>query len=90
MTSRNFYTRVSEHRGVSHRTGRPLTKPSHSAIRDHVEACNATISDINFKILDTTNNNTDLRILESLYIYKLKPQLNNYNCSYPLKIISSY
>ena len=89
MTRRNIYTRVCEHRGVSPRTGMRLASPPHSAIREHVEGCGSSISLDNFKILDSTKNETNLKILESLFINSLRPNLNNMQSSHPLKIVNS-
>ena len=71
--------RVAEHSGVSFRTQATLTSPPFSAIREHAQQCESPITFDNFKILDQNRFYTDLRILESLYIYKLKPPLNNTN-----------
>ncbi len=85
-TTRNLYIRSSEHAGVSCRTGNNITNPPHSNIRNHCSTCNSSISLNNFDVIGSTNNPTDLRILESLFIHKLKPQLNNYDSSYQLLI----
>ena len=76
-TTRALLTRVSEHKGVSCRTGRMLSTPPHSNIRDHVYSCNSPLTIDNFNILNFCNNSSDLRILESLYIHKIKPSLNS-------------
>ena len=87
-THRNLYMRVAEHAGVSFRTKVPLTSPPYSAVREHLEQCNNTPASIeNFKILDRNKFYTDLRILESLYIFKLKPSLNNTSSAFPLSIV---
>ena len=39
MTARTLGPRVDEHVVVSYRTGARLTKPPHSAIRDHRDSC---------------------------------------------------
>ena len=83
------YMRVAEHSGVSFRTQVPLTSPPFSAIREHSDQCGAPVSSHDFKILDKNRFYTDLRILESLYIYKLKPQLNNLGSAFPLNIVGS-
>ena len=88
-THRNMYMRVAEHAGFSFRTQAPLTSPPFSAIREHSEQCNTSISSDDFKILDKNKFYTDLRILESLYISKRKPQLNNSVSAFPLHIVGS-
>ena len=84
-TTRLFKTRVSEHFGQSARTGRPLQSAPFSAIGEHSKTCKGKLSFDDFNIL-ASNNSDNLRILESLYIYKLKPTLNNTVSSYPLYV----
>ena len=89
LTSRNFYMRTAEHRGVSHRTGRHLATPPHSSIRLHSETtCPGPVDLSDFTIVSSASNVHDLRILESLYIHKHKPSLNIATSSYPLEIVS--
>jgi hypothetical protein len=89
MTARALFTRVAEHAGRSFRTGRPLAQPPHSSVRLHTEQCSLAppVSINQFKILCNASSQTDLRILESLYIHKLKPKLNNQSSSFPLSIL---
>ena len=69
---------LSEHLGVSVRTGKPLQTPNHSAIMEHHCNTNHRISTNQFEILSKCPNNLyDLRTIESLYITKLKPNLNS-------------
>ena len=86
-TIRTLKTRVAEHAGRSYRTDRPLARPSHSSIRDHLEHCDSQIREQNFSVIGSTSNPTDLRILESLHIFKHKPNLNDMQSAFPLKII---
>ena len=86
MTARTLGARVDEHVGVSYRTGDRLTQPPHSAIRDHTDSCSTSFDTSNFKILANSSCTSDLRILESLYIYKTKLIVNNQLSSYPLSI----
>ena len=81
MTSRNLFVRVAEHAGRSYRTGRILTVPPHSVVREHAERCHVPIRIANFKVLDSSSCSSDLRILESLHIHKRKPKLNIANSS---------
>ena len=89
MTTRTLGSRIDEHIGVSYRTGVRLTRPPHSAIRDHAEQCDIRVKSDQFKILNSSSNSFDLRVLESLYILKSKSVLNNQLSSYPLSIVSS-
>ncbi|KAF2344599.1 hypothetical protein FHG87_024646, partial [Trinorchestia longiramus] len=87
MTTRALGARMAEHFGVSYRTGARLTSPSHSAVRDHAETCNTIPHSSHFKVVRAASSVLDLRILESLFIFKCKPSLNNQLSSYPLTII---
>ena len=83
MTTGTLGVRADENAGVSFRTGVPFTRPPHSAVREHLESCPASYDINNFKILTSAAHESDLRILESLYIPKLKPLLNSQLSSYP-------
>ena len=50
-TARTLGCRISEHKGVSYRTGARLSQPSHSAVRAHSEQCDVRIRDENFRYL---------------------------------------
>ena len=76
-TMRWMQHRYRNHKGVSTRTGRPLTKPEFSAIRDHSLEYDHVFTYTDFKILASANYRSDLLISESLYISKMKPELNN-------------
>ena len=89
-TTRSLRTRVAEHAGVSFRTGAALTRPPHSSIREHVLSCTGSIDNIhldNFTIIGQHNNSFSLRILESMFIFKLKPILNDMQSSHPLNVL---
>ena len=62
--------------------------PFHSNIREHAQTCGTPITIDNFTILDSRSNTNDLRILESLYIFKDRPVLNNMQSSHPLCVVS--
>ena len=87
-TKRQLTVRVSEHQGRSFRTNNLLLNPSHSAIRDHMEECDTPFNLNNFEIIGTAQNVTDLQILESLFIVKMRPTLNNMTSSYQLHVVS--
>jgi hypothetical protein len=76
-TKRLLQQRVDEHIGISTRTKIPLLTPPNSAIRDHQTSCNADISIDNFEILDSVKYSSDLHVLESIYINKQSPSLND-------------
>ena len=80
-TLRNFSIRIDEHKGISFRTKYRLSKPAFSSIREHSEKCDHMILNQNFSILDYASHDSDLCILESIWIWKLRPQLNEYGSS---------
>jgi len=87
-TVRALSVRVDEHAGRSFRTGQILQCPQHSNIRNHSEQCDSPINIDNFKIIDSATSLIDVRILESLHIYKLRPDLNDSQSAYPLRIVN--
>ena len=84
---RTLKTRFCQHAGISDRTGRDITVKLQSSIREHTLTCQTRLDIDNFKILDSCSNKKDLRILESIYIRKMKPQLNTDQSSSPLCIV---
>ena len=87
-TGRMLWTRVAEHAERSYRTGVRLAHPPHSAVRVHVEGCDVSVLLHNFSILNITSSWLDLRILESLYIFRHEPKLNNTQSCFPLEIVN--
>ena len=86
-TVRNLITRVSEHRGISVRTGTPFLNPPHSSVRSHCLESDHPLSFDQFKIVASSQNFVYLRILESLHILKNKPNLNDMQSAHPLSIV---
>ena len=84
---RTLHTRVAEHAGRSFRTGALLTSPPHSNLRAHALSCSSPVTIDNFNILARGNNNIDVRILESLFIYKIRPDLNDRKSTFSLNIV---
>ena len=83
-TQRNLSLRIPEHLGLSPRTGKPISKPSHSNIRSHSLQMKHPCNQGDFSLLHKARNYLDLPILESLYIKHLSPELNSNLSSYPL------
>ena len=79
QTSRHHKVRVSEHLGLSPRTGKKL-QPSlinASKIKEHI-LCNLhEVNDDDFKILSTGGLSHVLEIKESIMLKKFKPTLND-------------
>ena len=84
QTRRHIHTRISEHMGVSSKTGNKLSVSQMSAVLTHHHLSKHTISDSDFTILTSGNSMFDLEMRESLLISKLKPILNNNISSMPL------
>ncbi len=84
QTRRHIHTRISEHMGVSPKTGNKLSVSQMSAVLTHHHFSKHTISDSDFTILTSSNSKFDLEMRESLLISKFKPILNNNISSTPL------
>ena len=80
--------RADQYLGISFRTNLPLGSTVYSSIRNHGEAKNHKINKSQFRIIDKAFYEKDLRILESIHIFKEKPSLNETASSYPLSIIN--
>ena len=89
QTSKQLKVRVSQHKGGSFRTNNPLSNPEKNNILDHSLTANHPIIIENFKIL-TSCDRFDLRLLESLFIHKLKPSLNDQHSLTDLLIVNCY
>jgi len=87
-TVRALGVRVEEHAGRSLRTGNFFKAPTQSSIRDHCEKCNSPINLDSFSVLGSAKSLIDVRILESLHIFKSKPVLNDMQSAYPLQILN--
>ena len=75
--------------GIRFRTKHPIAKPRQSAIRDHYEQCGHCDKTVNnFKILNTAKEVIDLLIFKSIYIFKRRPLLNNFQLALSLLILS--
>ena len=85
-TSRHLKTRIAEHKGVSPRTGFPISNVK-SNIFKHFDDTGHSIKEDSFSTL-CSNPNSSLKLLESVYIHILKPSLNGSQYSTPLNILS--
>ena len=86
-TERALHDRISEHIGVSYRTGIKLTSPPFSSIREHSSKCSHPVEENSFEIVGRCKKGDDLRLLESVFIKYLKPNLNNSESAAPLHIV---
>ena len=75
-TFRHMKVRVSEHQGVSPRTGKHLKGTLSTSMRDHMLDCNHIVAWGDFKVLGGESNHWFLEIKESLFIKRDRPSLN--------------
>ena len=86
-TKKAIFSRHHDHKGTSSRTGRTLSSPLYSKIRDHCENdCECIFSMENFKILFKGSSEKQIRIAESILIKSKNPPLNQDSASFPLKL----
>ena len=83
-TVRHFHKRISEHMEISGSTGKPLSKPPFSNIRDHHQSY--PISPNDFSIQPSCSSSFELLLRESLLISELRPSLNATRSSVPLTL----
>ena len=83
---RHFIVRSSEHLGLSARTGKPVKGMEITPVREHSLFCNTKPCLDDFEIIGTQldGNNYLLELKESIFLYKLGPQLNKDTTSKPL------
>ena len=67
-TFRHMKVRVSEHQGVSSRSGKHLKGTLSTSVRDHMLDCNHVVAWDDFKVLGRESNHWLLEIKESLFI----------------------
>ena len=70
--------RVSEHQGVSPRTGKHLKGTLSTSVRDHMLDCNHMVAWVDFKVLGRESNHRLLEIKESLFIKKDKTKIQKF------------
>ena len=85
IDGQSFRNSLYEHR--LSRTGKPLTYPPFSSIRDHCLLTGHGLETKNFSIIHKCENSYDTKISESILINKDKPTLNTME-SFNLNIIS--
>ena len=85
-TTRWLKHRILEHQGKSIRTGRFLSTPSFSAIREHSHQHDHRFGTEDFKILQLSNK-AELNIVESILIRTMQPEMNTTSTATPLYTI---
>ena len=83
-TKQQLAARISEHSGISARTGKKLANTPKSDIYDHCQKCNVHVNPENFTIIDTLQTDSGLLILESLHQKTKKPTIGVMAQSTPL------
>ena len=91
-TKRYWETRLEEHTHISALTGGPLTGRQIYAPLQHVRTAKCSPSPKvhreNFEIIGHESSNYLLKVKESIFIYKNKPQLNGNEQSVPLYLFN--
>ena len=67
---------ISEHQGVSPRTGKRVKGTLSTSVRDHMLNCNHTVAWEDFSIIGRESNHYLLETKESLFIKRDEPSLN--------------
>lgn len=83
LAERHTFVRISDHLGTSWRTNKPIIGVQ-TEIKDHIHTRNCKISLDNFKIVSQDNDSMRLKIKESLFIKRDRPNLNKMVYSTPL------
>ena len=86
-TKRHFKVHVSEHMGVSARTGKNIKSTKNSAVRDHMLVCNNIVSFEDFSVLANGTNDFRIQLQKSILIHRDGPQLSKSE-SVPLMLFS--
>lgn len=83
LSERHTIVRWFDHLGLSWRTGGKIVGVE-TEIKQHLRECKSTCSIDNFKVIGQDNKTMNLRIKESLFIKRDKPNLNKNVFSTPL------
>ena len=75
-TFRHMKVRVSEHQGVSPRTGKHLKGTLSTSVKDHMLDYNHIVAWHDFNVLGRESNHWLVEIRESLFIKRDRPSLN--------------
>ena len=82
-----IFIRVRKHKDTSFRTNRYLAKPELSAILSHCASNDHPPISANFSVIDKRNR-PGIEVLESSYINKTKPHVNNHQAVEKLQIVA--
>ena len=84
QTGLHLTQRICKHKGLSFKTNLPLSTLEQSSIRNHAHSNNHPILNKNFQIFHSNSTELHRKILESIYILKQTPDLNNTSSSITL------
>ena len=85
-TKRHTCKRYAEHQGRSPLTGKLLKGQDSTTVRDHMLTCDTIVCTDNFEVIGMDSDNTHLKIKESIFIQRDKPNLNIRGKSIPLTL----
>ena len=89
-SKRHTKRRFCEHMGISTLTGKPLKGQNSTTVNDHAKQCKSETSLDDFCLLGRDNSSkTNLRIKESLFIHRDKPEINIQGNSIPLALFTN-
>ena len=83
-TKQQLITRITQHQGVSARTGREVMCKAQSDIREHCLKCKVPVETENFSILDRLHSENGLVTLETLYQKISRPSIGIQQQSTPV------
>ena len=87
---RHSKRRFCEHMGISALTGKVLKGQNITSVRDHIKKCKCNVSLTDFTVLCRDNiSEHNLRIKESLFVQREKPNLNIQGTSIPLVLFKN-
>ena len=75
-TFRHMKVGISEHQGVSPRTGKHLKEILSTSVRGHMHDCNHMVAWDDFKVLGRESNHWLMEIKDSLFIKRDRPSLD--------------
>ena len=89
-STRHTKRRFCEHMGISALTGKVLKGQNSTTVLDHIKLCKCQVSLDDFSIIGRDNSGEfNLRVKESLFIHRDKPNLNKQENSVPLVLFKN-
>ena len=83
-TESQFWNRITQHMGISPRTGDKVSSKAPSDVRDHCLKCKVHVKPENFQIIDRLHSSNGILYLESLHQKTKKPLIGIQQQSTPL------